>query len=100
MANLACGRRPTLLQQLSGHAQNPLNSLLLTLRIIFFLVALFTASLTICCTGIAPPFTWIGGTLGFVPLPWLYWPLLAIMLIAYAALTHRVKIWFVHRWDM
>jgi hypothetical protein len=26
----------------------------------------------------------IGGTLGFVPLPWLYRPLLAIMLIAYA----------------
>jgi len=62
--------------------------------------ALITTSLIICCAGIALPFTWIGSTLGFVPLPWLYWPLLALMLIAYAALTHRVKVWFVYRWGM
>ena len=62
--------------------------------------ALITMSLIICCIGIALPFTSIGTALGFVPLPWRYWPLLGLMLIAYAALTHRVKVWFVQRWGI
>jgi Mg2+-importing ATPase len=62
--------------------------------------ALITTSLIICCIGIALPFTSVGSALGFVPLPWLYWPLAAALLIAYAALTHHVKVWFVHRWGM
>jgi Mg2+-importing ATPase len=33
-------------------------------------------------------------TLGFVPLPPLYWGLLAVMLVCYVALTQVVKIWF------
>jgi len=33
-------------------------------------------------------------------LPWLYWPLVALMLLAYAALTHVVKVWFVRRWGL
>jgi Mg2+-importing ATPase len=59
---------------------------------------LITTSLIICCIGIALPFTWIGSALGFVPLPWLYWPLVAAMVLAYAAVTHHVKVWFVRRW--
>jgi Mg2+-importing ATPase len=62
--------------------------------------ALITTSLIISCVGIALPLTPIGAALGFTPLPWLYWPLVAGMLIAYAALTHLVKVWFVHRWGM
>jgi len=46
------------------------------------------------------PFTWMGGALGFVPLPGLYWPLVASMLLSYATLTHLVKAWFVRRWGM
>jgi Mg2+-importing ATPase len=42
----------------------------------------------------------VGAALGFTPLPWLYWPLVAGMLVAYAVLTHFVKVWFVHRWGM
>jgi Mg2+-importing ATPase len=38
--------------------------------------------------------------LGFTPLPWLYWPLVAGLLVAYALLTHFVKVWFVRRWGM
>ncbi|CAG1000514.1 H+-transporting ATPase [Anaerolineales bacterium] len=33
-------------------------------------------------------------TLGFVPLPALYWGLLVIMLVCYVALTQMVKVWF------
>ena len=36
-------------------------------------------------------------TLGFVPLPPLYWLFLAIMLPCYAILTQVVKVWFVRR---
>ena len=38
----------------------------------------------------------LAGTLGFVPLPSLYW-LLAIMLPCYVILTQLVKTWFYRR---
>ena len=62
--------------------------------------ALITTTVIICCIGIALPFTWAGAALGFTPLPWLYWPLVATMLISYSILTHCVKVWFVRRWGM
>jgi Mg2+-importing ATPase len=39
----------------------------------------------------------LASTLGFVPLPPLYWLFLAIMLLSYAVLTQVVKGWFVRR---
>jgi Mg2+-importing ATPase len=39
----------------------------------------------------------LAGTLGFVPLPSLYWLLLAILLLGYVILTQGVKTWFFHR---
>jgi Mg2+-importing ATPase len=39
----------------------------------------------------------LAGTLGFVPLPPLYWLLLAIMLLCYVVLTQMVKTWFIRR---
>jgi Mg2+-importing ATPase len=36
-------------------------------------------------------------TLGFVPLPPLFWLYLAIMLLGYALLTQLVKVWFIRR---
>ena len=36
-------------------------------------------------------------TLGFVPLPALYWLLLAIIMISYIILTQLVKTWFIHK---
>jgi len=39
----------------------------------------------------------LAGTLGFVPLPPLYWLLLAIMLLGYVILTQLVKTWFYRR---
>jgi P-type Mg2+ transporter len=38
-------------------------------------------------------------TLGFVPLPPLYWLLLAVMLLGYVILTQAVKSWFVRRFS-
>jgi Mg2+-importing ATPase len=62
--------------------------------------ALITTTIIICCVGIALPFTWVGATLGFTALPALYWPLLAVMLFAYAVLTHLAKVRFVRRWGI
>src|SRR5579859_983476 len=39
----------------------------------------------------------VAGALGFVPLPGLYWLLLAGMLVAYVALTQVVKTWYYRR---
>ncbi len=62
--------------------------------------ALITTSIVICLVGISLPFTWAGGALGMTPLPWLYWPLVATMVMSYAVLTHLTKLWFVRRWGM
>jgi Mg2+-importing ATPase len=56
---------------------------------------LIATTIVICVIGMTLPFTWMGGALGFVPLPGLYWPLVASM-----PLTHLVKAWFVRRWGM
>jgi Mg2+-importing ATPase len=62
--------------------------------------ALITTTIIICIVGIMLPFTWAGRALGFTPLPWLYWPLVATMLVSYSVLTHLIKSWFVRRWGM
>jgi len=60
--------------------------------------ALIATTIVISAIGVSLPFTWAGATLGFVPLPWLYWPLLFALLATYAVMTHFVKGWFVRRW--
>jgi Mg2+-importing ATPase len=62
--------------------------------------ALITTTVIICLIGIALPFSWAGSALGFVPLPSTYWPLVASMLLAYASLTHLVKVWFMRKWGI
>jgi P-type Mg2+ transporter len=62
--------------------------------------ALITTTIVICCVGIALPFTWVGNALGFTALPWLYWPLITALLMAYAIFTHLMKVWFVRRWGI
>ncbi|MBB3957372.1 magnesium-translocating P-type ATPase [Novosphingobium sediminicola] len=60
--------------------------------------ALIATTLIICAIGVALPFSPLGATLGFKPLPALYWPILAGFLLAYGVLTHIVKVWFFRRW--
>ena len=61
---------------------------------------LITTTIVICTIGIALPYAVVGTSLGFVPLPRLYWPVLVLILTSYAVLTHLVKTWFVRRWGM
>jgi Mg2+-importing ATPase len=62
--------------------------------------SLIATTVIICTIGMTLPFTLAGSALGFVPLPWQYWPLVAVMLVTYAVLTHLVKVWFTRRWGL
>ena len=59
---------------------------------------LIAATLLSCGIGVALPYTWVGRTLGFQPLPGVYWPIAASFMLAYATLTHLVKNWLIRRW--
>ncbi len=60
--------------------------------------ALIATTIIICLIASILPYTPLGTTLGFTPLPALYWPIIAGFLLAYATLTHLVKSWFIRRW--
>jgi Mg2+-importing ATPase len=60
---------------------------------------LLLTSLLIIAIGGWLPFSPLADTLGFVPLPPLYWLLLLGMLIAYVILTQLIKTWYIHRWE-
>ena len=62
--------------------------------------ALITTTIVIAAIGIALPFTWLGGFLGFVPLPPMYWIALCLILLSYVILTHVVKTWFIRRFGL
>ena len=51
----------------------------------------------IMAIGVLLPFSPIGPHLGFTRLPPLYWPLLALTLLAYMLLTQAVKTWLIRR---
>ena len=46
------------------------------------------------------PYSPLGSTLGFVPLPGTYWPAVFAIIFGYCALAHVVKTWFVRRWGL
>jgi P-type Mg2+ transporter len=58
---------------------------------------LLVASVAIPAMGLWLTVSPLAGTLGFVALPPLYWPLLAAMLAGYMLLTQGVKSWFVRK---
>jgi Mg2+-importing ATPase len=58
---------------------------------------LILTSLIIVAVGAWLTVSPLANTLGFVPLPPLYWLYLAIMLLCYAILTQIVKTWFIRR---
>ena len=62
--------------------------------------AVIATSLIIAAVGIVLPFTWLGATLGFVPLPPTYWIPLGLILLGYAILTHLMKTWFSRRFGL
>jgi Mg2+-importing ATPase len=54
-------------------------------------------TLVIMGVGAYLPFSPLAPFLGFVPLPWQFWPILAATLICYVALTQLIKMWLVRR---
>jgi Mg2+-importing ATPase len=47
--------------------------------------------------GVWLPTSSLGPLLGMTPLPWLYWPALALTLLAYMVLTQGVKVWLLRK---
>ena len=62
--------------------------------------ALIATTIIIVAIGIALPFTWLGGFLGFVAPPPAYWIALSLILLSYVILTHFVKTWFIRRFGL
>jgi len=62
--------------------------------------AVIATSLVIAAVGVVLPYTWLGGSLGFVPLPQIYWIVLCLILLGYAVLTHLMKTWFSQRFGL
>ena len=58
---------------------------------------LLLTSVVIVAVGAWLPVSPLADTLGFVPLPPMYWLYLALMLLGYALLTQVVKTWFIRR---
>jgi Mg2+-importing ATPase len=62
--------------------------------------ALITTTIVIAAIGITLPYSWLGGFLGFVPLPPTYWIALCLILPSYVILTHFMKTWFIQRFGL
>jgi Mg2+-importing ATPase len=58
---------------------------------------LIATTVVIMMIGASLPFSPIGPMLGFTPLPLLYWPLLAMILLGYVVLTQAVKMWLLRK---
>jgi Mg2+-importing ATPase len=75
-----------------------------TRRLAFFesraSVPLTLTTLTVCLVGMYLPYSAFAAAFGFVPLPWAYWPILALMIVLYLALTHIMKLWFHRRFGL
>jgi Mg2+-importing ATPase len=54
----------------------------------------------VASAGALLPYSPLGSTLGFVPLPGSYWPAVLLIILGYCVLAHLVKTWFVRRWGM
>ena len=84
--------------------QTPIIHIIRTARIPFLesraSTPLIMTTVAIVAIGGIIPYTPVGTMLGFVPLPPLYWVCVTAMMLAYTALTHIVKMWFVRRWGM
>ncbi len=59
--------------------------------------ALIATSLIICAIGIWLPESPFARSLGFVHLPWVFWPIVSVIILSYLTLAHFVKNWFIKR---
>lgn len=61
---------------------------------------LVLSTIIVMIVGILLPYSPIAHYLGFVPLPPIYWVWIAGFLLAYATLTHFVKVWFFNKYGV
>jgi Mg2+-importing ATPase len=62
--------------------------------------SLIATTILVAGAGALLPYSPLGSTLGFVPLPGLYWPAVFAIILGYCILAHLVKTWFVRRWGL
>jgi Mg2+-importing ATPase len=58
---------------------------------------LIMTTLIICAIGIWLPYSMFSRSLGFVGLPLIFWPIVAVIIVSYLALAHFVKSAFIRR---
>jgi Mg2+-importing ATPase len=58
---------------------------------------LILTGIAIIAFGIWLPYSPVASSMGFTPLPWQYWPLLAFTTLCYVVLTQLVKMWLVRK---
>jgi len=54
-------------------------------------------TLLIMAIGAILPYSPLAAPLGFVPLPWQFWPILLVTLVCYVGLTQLIKTWLVRK---
>jgi Mg2+-importing ATPase len=54
-------------------------------------------TLAIMAFGVLLPYSPVASSLGFTRLPWMYWPILLVTLLAYVGLTQMAKVWLLRR---
>jgi len=54
-------------------------------------------TILIMAIGAYLPFSPLANSLGFAPLPWKFWPILAVTLVCYVGLTQLIKSWLVRK---
>ncbi|MGB8538372.1 MAG: magnesium-translocating P-type ATPase [Acidobacteriaceae bacterium] len=59
--------------------------------------ALTLTTLAIMAFGVWLPYSPLASSLGFTHLPTMYWPILALTMLAYVALTQLIKVWLLLR---
>jgi Mg2+-importing ATPase len=59
--------------------------------------AMMWTSLAVCGAGAYLPYSPLAPALGLVALPWMYWPALIGIILAYLVSTHLMKQWFARR---
>jgi len=60
-------------------------------------LALTATTLSIMALGVWLPYSPLASALGFTHLPHLYWPILALILLSYVALTQVIKGWLLRK---
>jgi Mg2+-importing ATPase len=61
---------------------------------------LIVMGVLVCVIGISLPYSPFAASLGFTPLPGLYWPVLTALILGYFLLTHVMKRWLHRRFGL